>query len=220
MKTAERILVTSLALFNQHGEANVSSVDIALELDISPGNLYYHFKGKEVIVSALYELYSEQMSKLLRAADRHPLSLEDFFYFLYLLLEKGQLFQFLFHNPADLLDKYPALAKPFRQQLAQQERCILGLLEGFAAQGQLDVSRAQCQQMMELIGLVYTQSASYAALKGQNTQDEIQVYRALASILFAILPHMRLPEGELHHLQDAIAGQSLAVADVWRELEA
>ncbi len=84
MKTAERILVTSLDLFNQRGENNVSSVDIALELDISPGNLYYHFKGKEIIVGALFELYKTEMGKVLSAGVNKELSIEDFFYFLYL----------------------------------------------------------------------------------------------------------------------------------------
>jgi AcrR family transcriptional regulator len=57
MKTAERILITALDIFNQQGENNVSSVEIAMELNISPGNLYYHFKGKEVIVAELFDLY-------------------------------------------------------------------------------------------------------------------------------------------------------------------
>ena len=57
MKTAERVLATSLELFNYHGESSVTSVDIANEMDISPGNLYYHFKGKELIVDALFDIH-------------------------------------------------------------------------------------------------------------------------------------------------------------------
>ncbi len=37
MKTAQRILDTAADLFNERGERNVSASDIALELDISPG---------------------------------------------------------------------------------------------------------------------------------------------------------------------------------------
>ena len=39
MKRRDVILEVSLVLFNQEGEANLSAVDIANELDISPGNL-------------------------------------------------------------------------------------------------------------------------------------------------------------------------------------
>ena len=81
MKTAQRILLVSLELFNHHGEANVSSVDIANELDISPGNLYYHFKGKEVIITELFKMYQLQMDKILLAPQTDTLTIEDFFYY-------------------------------------------------------------------------------------------------------------------------------------------
>mgnify|MGYP006189992069 CR=1 FL=1 len=50
MKTRDRILEVSLLLFNEEGESGLSSVDIANALEISPGNLYYHFKGKDAII--------------------------------------------------------------------------------------------------------------------------------------------------------------------------
>ena len=57
MKTAERILITATRLFNDLGERNVTASDIALELDISPGNLYYHYKGKDSILSAIFSRF-------------------------------------------------------------------------------------------------------------------------------------------------------------------
>lgn len=210
MKTAERILVTSLDLFNQFGEANVSSVDIAVELDISPGNLYYHFKGKEVIVAALFDMYKRKMDHIQNATLSQSLSIEDFFYVLYLLLEQGHLFQFLHHNPIDLVSKYPSIAKTFKTQLILQEKCFEKLLRQFVNDGVINAQQGQITQMIELIGLVFTQSANYYALKGQTLSDDDHLYKGLATILFAILPYITIEQSELHNLQEAILTHSLA----------
>lgn len=55
-QTKEWILETACKLFNEHGTAAISTKRIAKEMGISPGNLYYHFKNKEEIILALFEL--------------------------------------------------------------------------------------------------------------------------------------------------------------------
>jgi AcrR family transcriptional regulator len=53
--TAARILEHARRAFNERGVAAVGIRDIARELDLSPGNVSYHFATKEALVLALIE---------------------------------------------------------------------------------------------------------------------------------------------------------------------
>ncbi|MNI35322.1 HTH-type transcriptional regulator MtrR [compost metagenome] len=55
LRTAERIIHTAVQLFNNHGTGKVSTNHIASAAQMSPGNLYYHFKNKEEIIRAILD---------------------------------------------------------------------------------------------------------------------------------------------------------------------
>jgi AcrR family transcriptional regulator len=67
-RTAERIAEVTLQLFNRFGEPNVSTTLISSELNISPGNLYYHFPSKDALVNQLFDQYESAILGLLDAA--------------------------------------------------------------------------------------------------------------------------------------------------------
>ena len=64
MKTKDRIIHAAIELFNQRGEQNVTTNHIAADLGMSPGNLYYHFRNKEDIIQAIFELYAQELETL------------------------------------------------------------------------------------------------------------------------------------------------------------
>ena len=55
MKTKEKILETALLLFNKEGTDVITTRHIATALNISHGNLCYHYPKKEEIIKELYD---------------------------------------------------------------------------------------------------------------------------------------------------------------------
>jgi len=62
--TRKKILIVSSELFFENGIANVRLQQIADKANISVGNLAYHFKNKEAIVTSIYNQVFIEMYKL------------------------------------------------------------------------------------------------------------------------------------------------------------
>lgn len=200
MKTAERILLTALELFNDSGENNVSCVDIALELDISPGNLYYHYKGKEVMVIALFEMYKERMDKILSSPKDVDLKVEEFFYYLLMVLQSSHMFRFLYHNPADLMAKYPSVSRGFKRLIQGREKSFNLLLSRYVDQGTMTLNASQQHHLVRMISIVFTQATNYHLVKGDDIESEHYIFECLGDVLFALTPYMHIDESEIASL--------------------
>ena len=135
MKTAERILLVALTLFNERGERNVTAADIALELDMSPGNLYYHFKGKESIVIALYSQMQGYVAGLLSAPledptlfeTNHSDNVERSWLFLTVVFEKMYEYRFIYLNLIDLMQHYPEINRGMRRLIRLKRAACLAI---------------------------------------------------------------------------------------------
>ena len=127
-RTAERILATTLELFNRFGEPNASTTMISAELNISPGNLYYHFPSKDELVNTLFDQYESQLYELL-AASTDVLDVEDAWFFLHSLFELIWQHRFLYRDLNHLLSRnrrlethFPAILMRKRAASAAEDR--------------------------------------------------------------------------------------------------
>jgi AcrR family transcriptional regulator len=69
--TRERILEAARGLFTERGYAGTSIRDIAERLEMTKAALYYHFPGKQDVLSALVEPWLKEIDALAEWAERH-----------------------------------------------------------------------------------------------------------------------------------------------------
>src|SRR5207247_9395128 len=131
-RTAERILEVTLDLFNRFGEPNVSTTLISAELNISPGNLYYHYPAKDELINSLFDRYEKALSELLHAAD-NVRNVEDAWLFFHMLFELIWQYRFLYRDLNDLLSKNRRLETHFQFVLKNKSRPVQTVLDGMAS---------------------------------------------------------------------------------------
>lgn len=143
-RTAERILETTLALFNRFGEPNVSTTLISNELNISPGNLYYHYPAKEELVTALFNRYESSLHELLEAAPGVK-DVEDAWFFLHSLFELVWQYRFLYRDLNDLLSKNRRLETHVKDVLLHKNTAFRSLLDSLTHAKALKMSLTQSE---------------------------------------------------------------------------
>ncbi len=189
MKTRDKILFTSLLLFNEEGEPNVTTVDIANEMDISPGNLYYHFKGKDVIIQTLYGNFETELTEILKAPTDKALSIEDSWFYLYIVFEEVYNFRFFYQNLSSLLQRNPALAKKFKALLRHKQKTTSTILQTLVDNQVIIIDDLQAIEICENINLILTHWLTYASLQDWPDNQVIIIHQGVFQIMSLIAPY-------------------------------
>ena len=204
MKTRERIVHVSLELFNREGEPNVTSVDIANELDISPGNLYYHFKGKEELVGELFARFYEQFNVILRAPVQNPLRLEDNWFYLVVVFEHIHAYRFLDRNVSLLLQRYEHIRRPFRRLLHMKQDAARAICVQLREAGIMDIDDERIALLARSIALTITYWLNFDNLMGDRPgDDEGIIDDGVLQVLSLVAPHVGALQREF--MQTALA---------------
>lgn len=168
IKTRERIVQTSLALFNQQGERSVSTNHIAAHMEISPGNLYYHFPNKQAIIAVLFTEYETLVDGFLRPPQGRVATVDDKRFYLEALLAAMWNYRFLHRDLEHLLDSDGELAARYRRF---SQRCLLqgqAIYRGFVEAGIVAMDRVQIESLTLNAWIVLTSWVRFLCTTREN----------------------------------------------------
>jgi len=196
-RTAERILEAALDLFNRFGEPNVSTTLVAGELNISPGNLYYHYPAKDELINRLYRLYEAELDELLHASEGVR-DVEDAWFFMHSLFELLWRYRFLYRDLNDLLSKNRHLETQFQLVLENKAVAIRRLLAGLDHAGHLDIDAREVDMLAQSMVVVLTYWLSYEYVR--NPREALEPAHAQSAL-------MRGAQHTLHLLAPYLAAE-------------
>ena len=204
-RTAERIATASLDPFNRYGEPNVSTTLISSELNISPGNLYYHFPAKDQLVSHLFDNYKEDILKLLDAS-QDVKDVEDAWFFLHSLFELIWDHRFLYRDLNDLLSKNRHLETNFKHILEVKTASLNQLLQALARQGHIRNEPDTFSTLSASMSVVVTYWLSYEyvrnprhAMEPESASDALA--RGARHVLLLLAPYLENASERAHLMQ-------------------
>jgi AcrR family transcriptional regulator len=173
-RTRERILETTLRLFNDLGEPNVTTSAIADEMNISPGNLYYHFGNKDEIIDALFEQFERQIDELLEAPLKREVHFEDAWLFLHLLFEAIWRNRFIYRDLNDLLAKNRKLEMHFRTILDRKGKAARALCAALVRHGEMTAGADEIDALATNMVVVATYWLSFEFSRNARRFNETQ----------------------------------------------
>jgi AcrR family transcriptional regulator len=216
MKTRDRILQTSLQLFNEYGEPRITTNHIADELDISPGNLYYHFRSKDEIIELLFQQFERRMDTALQTPARRVPDMEDMWLYLHLVFENIWEYRFLYRDLDNILGRNKKLRTHFRRILERKVNTAAAICKGLAEAGVMNATSEDIAALARNIAVVATYwlnfqsvrasasaSASASAAPDEGSNLGLGVYQVLS----LVAPFLN---GEARRLLQQISHEYLA----------
>lgn len=193
MKTSERILEQARHLFNAHGVSAVSTANLAESLNISPGNLYYHFNNKQDLLVQLCEQCHQRLRPILAMLSIGQASWQELQLQLTHLLEIIAHYVFIVQDGLQICRLSIKLRHRLQWMRQQLHDAFNDLLSGYVEHGllptTLDIQQTAAQMSQHCWFVFVDQALQHdAALKQQQMDIPIACQQLLAPITSFIQP--------------------------------
>jgi len=154
MSTKQRILDTALELFNTTNTQAATTNHIAKAMEISVGNLHYHYKNREAII---FKLYEQMLSESTLLVQDLPKDIVELFEHQKLMSKVLWKYRFFYRELLFLLSRDPLLKTRYTaDNLAHRERIYMTFVN-LASHGDLDIPVDNIyEQLTDTVILVLT----------------------------------------------------------------
>jgi AcrR family transcriptional regulator len=196
-QTRQRILDASLAMFNAQGEPNVTTNHIADELEISPGNLYYHFRNKDDIIEHLFGRYEERIDAALGAPEGRLPGLEDIWLQLHQVFECIWDYRFLYRDLANILSRNRRLRIRFARILRRADEQTHTVMRGLSQGGVMRASADELDAAATNVLVIATFWLNYASARGDK-DEQASIRAGIVQVMMLLAPFLR--DAERVHL--------------------
>lgn len=209
MKTRDRILLTSLDLFNLCGEPNVTTIDIANEMDISPGNLYYHFRNKDEIIFELFLLFESSILEVLESPQSSDQEIIDYWMYIHIIFEKIWGYRFFYRDLVSILERNERLQKRFNRILDKKAATFSSILSAMSEAGIIALKDSKSQDAVATnVVIAATYWLNYQQIRNLGKElPEDDLGQGVYQVMTLIAPY--LPDDGREAL-DEIASSYLA----------
>ena len=196
-KTKQKIIQSSIELFNQKGWTNVRLQDIADRCGISVGNLAYHYSNKAAILQAIDELIQVEIEPVLSKERQFP-SLLDFDNQLSCYFFLVNKFAFYFLDLLELERNHPNLHKNRQRYIHEMTEQIESWMGLCVSKGVIQpaIQENQYHYISQAIWMIITFWMTQQQVKGNHHQDEGEFKTVVWNQLLPVFTPLGLMEYE------------------------
>lgn len=170
MKTRDKIVYAALDLFNSDGERNVTTNHIAAHIEISPGNLYYHFRNKQEIVREIFALYSQELIERFTPIQGQQESLGLLKHYLDSIFNLMWKYRFFYANLPEILQRDARLHEEYIEVQERLQGNLVNILKAFVELELLAIDDNELKSLVTTLHMMAVGWLSYQSAMSPKTK--------------------------------------------------
>ena len=170
MKTRDKIVYAALDLFNSDGARNVTTNHIAAHIEISPGNLYYHFRNKQEIVREIFALYSQELIERFTPIQGQQESLGLLKHYLDSIFNLMWKYRFFYANLPEILQRDARLHEEYIEVQERLQGNLVNILKAFVELKLLAIDDNELKSLVTTLHMMAVGWLSYQSAMSPKTR--------------------------------------------------